>query len=129
MNSLSWFLYWIDVLGSLSAILSVGSVLLIVALIATWIICGLGIEDIHDNNARLAIRKERRAWTWRFAIMSASCAVIASFMPSKGTMYAIAASQVGEQVVKSEAVQGMASDAQKALQQWIKKQIEPEKKS
>jgi hypothetical protein len=42
-------------------------------------------------------------------------------------MYAIAASQVGESIVKSEQTQEMASDATKALQQWIKKQIDPEK--
>lgn len=125
MNSLSWFLYWIDVLNSLNSVLVTASVLLMLSLIATWIFCSIAISDEHDTKTKSTLRQSRREWSWRFTLIAIACAVIACFMPSKNTMYAIAASQAGEQIVKSEAVQGMATDAQKALQQWIKRQIEP----
>ena len=70
-----------------------------------------------------------RNFVHRFAPWMIVCFVGAAIIPAQKTMYAIAASQVGEQVVKSEAVQGIANDATKALQIWIKKQIEPDKKS
>jgi hypothetical protein len=43
-------------------------------------------------------------------------------------MYAIAASEIGERVIKTPEVQGITSDATKALHSWIKKQIETENK-
>lgn len=127
MNSFSWFLYWIDVVASISVILTAASVLFLIALIALWIACAFRIEA-GSREEKDKTRQIRAAWTWRFAIMAGAMSFVASFMPSKGTMYAIAASQVGEQVVHSEEIRGMASDAQKALQRWIKKQIEPENK-
>jgi hypothetical protein len=54
--------------------------------------------------------------------------ILAIIVPSKNTVYAIAASEMGERVFKSEQVQGVASDATKALQIWIRKQIDTEKK-
>ena len=62
----------------------------------------------------------RKTWAWCLISL-----VLFVFIPSSNTMYAVAASQVGEQVVKSEAIQGVANDATKALQSWIKRQIEP----
>jgi hypothetical protein len=128
MNSLSWFLYWIDVLNSMSNILTIISILLIAAIIALWVACSFRLESGGCEDKDL-VRSSRSKWTWRFSMLSLFCAFTACFMPSKSTMYAIAASQVGERVAQSEAVQGIANDATKALQIWIKKQIEPEHKS
>jgi hypothetical protein len=49
-------------------------------------------------------------------------------MPSKNTMYAMAASQMGEKVVSNQTVQEVGGDVAKALQSWIKSQIEERKK-
>jgi hypothetical protein len=111
----------------LSAVLATAALLLLIALISLWVSCAMRMEGENDAEKNV-VRLLRYKWSWRFALTSAAFAIIACFMPSKGTMYAIAASQVGEQVVQSETVRGIASDAQKALQQWIKKQLEPDAK-
>ena len=49
--------------------------------------------------------------------------ILGNAMPDRNTMYAIAASQVGEKIATSEIAKGVADDAPKALQLWIKKQI------
>ena len=46
------------------------------------------------------------------------CWLIAAFCPSSETMYAIAASQSGEQVLKTP----LANKAEKALEVWLDKQ-------
>lgn len=66
---------------------------------------------------------------WRCAVYGGVLLTLAALFPSKSTMYAIAASQAGEKIAQSEQVRGIADEATKALQQWIKRQIEPEKKS
>ena len=128
MNSLSWFLYWIDVMNSISGVLTIISILLIASIIVLWFACSFRLEGGGREEKDL-VRRSRSKWTWRFSMLALFCALVACFLPSKGTMYAIAASQVGERVAQSEAVKGIANDATKALQIWIKKQIEPEHKS
>ena len=75
--------------------------------------------------------KNRPTW-YKFFWRSLSAALISMtvsvFSPSRDTMYAIAASQIGERVIQNEAVQGIANDATKALQQWIKRQLADDKK-
>ncbi len=115
MNSVSWFLYAADVLSALGVF---GTVCMLGTLVTMVFVTAFQICEREESPRFLR-------WAlplWIFA------GVIICLIPSKNTMYAIAASEVGEKIVKSETVQGIASDATKALQQWIKKQIEPGKK-
>lgn len=128
MNSLSWFLYWIGVLDSLQGIAAVSVFLLIGSVVLLWIAVAMRLDDTNGEEKKQAVRVNRNAWTVRLVSSAAIVALISVFVPSKNTMYAIAASEAGERVAKSEAVQGIASDAQKALQIWIKRQIEPDAK-
>jgi hypothetical protein len=131
MNSVSWFLYLADAMSSLSG------VIVFFGVMATLLTC-LGIfMTLLNTDSSNTDRKQRYAdynangarFIRSFSPWMVLCFVVAAIIPAQKTMYAIAASQVGEQVVKSEAVQGVANDAAKALQIWIKKQIEPDKKS
>ena len=116
MNSLSWFLYAADVLGNLQPVLGIvgglGFSCAALACVMAW-----SLEDWEPGPVLAR----------RFLLLGTlPCLVIACLIPSKNTMYAMAASEVGERVVMSEQVKGITADATKALQQWIKKQIEPE---
>lgn len=134
MNSVSWFLYLADVAGSLKeTIIPLGGIILFASVPLT--ICGIAI---HAGNHSWVPQADKDLWEARrkncaklartMVPVGLALLIFAALIPSKSTMFAIAASQVGEQVVQSEQVQGIASDATKALHQWIKKQIEPEKK-
>lgn len=122
MNSLSWFLYAADTIGNLK-VLCAGVLILAVAL---WL--GLNIA-VPLSEGEVLEWKDYRQW-WSRGVMTIIITAIGfAILPSRNTVYAIAASQVGEQIVKSEAVQGVANDATKALQSWIKQQIKTDKNS
>ena len=116
MNSLSWFLYFADVASSFAILLACVSLFGGLILIIT--------------SAIYAVENDKFWWQgWKvFAPICLSAALIACAIPSRQTIYAIAASQVGERLVQNETVKGIANDATKALQIWIKKQVETERK-
>ena len=138
MNSLSWFLYAADVLGNVRAIfIPITAMGFAASVILT--ICGTFLKGgehsyrtKEQNKHHVAIFESNRRSCVYAAKIIAPVTVLGIFLcvaiPSQNTLYAIAASEAGERVVKSEAVQGIATDASRALQSWITKQIEPEAK-
>ena len=125
MNSISWFLYLASFADKITGIAAVWGILLsLVVVMATvaWIV--VFCTAAADKDAEKTLTLTTHIWKvfvgWLIVM-----GVLYSVTPDSKTMYAIAASQVGEQVVKSEAAQGIANDATKALQQWIKRQLDP----
>jgi hypothetical protein len=123
MNSVSWFIYIAQISSSL------GNLFVGLALIGL-IVIGIGYAAPRLSNFFEAANPgdkdyiEPRPVQKLCAGLCITSLVLGNIMPERNTMYAIAASQVGEQIVKTE----IASDATKALHQWIKRQIEPETK-
>jgi len=72
--------------------------------------------------------QEGPSYAKRWAWSAVPLIIMSALLPSSSAMYAIAASQIGEQLANSDDVKGIAADAKKALQQWIKKQVEPQTK-
>lgn len=112
MNSVSWFLYFSDVVGNLQPLFGIAAgICVCVALVC---VLAYAVEDWEGG----------ATYSRRWAIASVPLALICVLIPDKSTMYGIAASQVGEQLAANDDVKGLASDARKALQQWIKRQID-----
>lgn len=131
MNSISWFLYCADVLESFGNIFGVfNCFLFLIAVILTA--CGIFIHATDYDRSKEGVKywEQRRAdcasWAKKLWTIFVLLTFILIAVPSKGTMYAIAASEVGERVAQSEAVKGIADDATKALRAWINKQIQPQ---
>lgn len=105
MNSLSWFLYAIGLLSNLklAACVSLGVLTFVYAI---WF-----ITYAEGNTPRPHMRFLYGA--------VAICSTLLIFVPNNNTLYAIAASEAGERLSKTEIV----TDATKALHQWIKSQI------
>ena len=116
MNTLSWFLYLAEVLGNVQFACVAGIILAGLGFIP----CGIAWCECEDATAT--------QWMKRLFISVLVMAAIGVIIPSKQTMYAIAVSQMGEKIVQSDAVQEVASDATKALRQWIKSQLKEEEK-
>jgi hypothetical protein len=132
MNSLSLFLYLIDVLASLHTFLLFATFGGPIFLGGSVLVCAINVDLSCDDDAKewwhqkgAAASKLFLRYAWVIALVGG---LLATLIPSKNTMYAIAASEIGEKIATNEAVQGIAGDATKALQQWIKRQIEPETK-
>lgn len=125
MNNLSWLLYAADVTGGVNNVLSTAS--FGTAIGGTATIVGRAIRNDFDN-----IRRAEKAPLWKggwkassgFYKVAFACALAASIIPSKTTIYAIAASEMGENVLKSQT----GNKAVKALNAWLDKQIAGETK-
>lgn len=107
MNDLSWFLYFAgiagNIQGSMTAVAILGGFV-----VAAWAFFAWN-EDLQMPKAR-------------HIAIPIVCGFIAMIMPSQTTVYAIAASEMGEEVLKSST----ATKAQKALDAWLDKQIADE---
>jgi len=110
MNELSTFIYLADVLGTLSKFLgTTGGIALVIGVI----LCLVSMNDELINQETL-----RKAGLIMAPVGFVFC-LIAIFVPSSNTMYAIAASEVGGQMLETPT----AGKAVKALNAWLDRQI------
>lgn len=118
MNSLSWMIYAADVAGGLdSTIATAAGITFAAGLCCT---AAAGWYNICADDADRAIRNALiRVATFRFMPACAALAIMASVIPSQSTIYAIAASEMGEDVLNSET----GSKAMQALDAWLDRQI------
>jgi len=119
MNSLSWFLYFADVLASVR-----------VGLEPVLVLSILGFVSIHGpiliaDDPYVGPLKRWRYW---LGVAAIGAGLLTVFLPRPVTMYAIAASEVGERLAQTDMVKEVASDSLKAIQQWVKSQAAPAKK-
>lgn len=128
MNDLSWLIYAADVAGSVSGVLSVTAFGSVVAGIGSGIGYLVMGESPHvwswdDAEAKVASHNATRTVLKkilkRAPIVFFAAALTASVIPGKDTIYAIAASEVGENVLNSQT----GDKAVKALNAWLDKKI------
>lgn len=113
MNTLSWFLYAADVVGGMGAIFMVIAICCLVIQIL-WIAVADGGGMPQEVTGVL-----KKAF-----VLGVVCLFVAVATPSKQTLYAIAASELGEEAYKS----ALGQKAMKALESFIDKQIPKEAK-
>jgi len=132
MNSLSWLLYAADVSSGVDATLSAIAGLSAVGSIASGIACCIfrfsspGFWSWQDSDERERIRKQWGAGaSFSAKSLKVSCAILIASMavsaviPARGTIYAIAASEMGEKVLMTQT----GDKAVKALDAWLDRQI------
>jgi Na+/melibiose symporter-like transporter len=111
MNNLSWFLYFADVLPYLSRAIG------IISLLSIWVI-GMVIVYVivEDKYPRIFGQKVVIFIT----ILVVFFGISSLFIPSKQTIYLIAASEIGETVVKTPEAQEMLDDVHKIIKLQLK---------
>lgn len=126
MNQLSWLIYWADVAPSLSQAVFTTLILLLIAYLGTTYIFNLLSNDAeHPCDLDPKADHYRRINLFLVVPMIVTL-VSTSLIPSnRETYYAIAASEVGEEIVKSET----AGKAMQALNNWLDDQMESENDS
>lgn len=134
MNELSWLIYLADVAGSVKTYAGTASVFCLIGAGASMV-CALaseGAERFEASWVEILPRESIPAMEhWRglknkalgmikpLLIFAAVAAVITAFTPASGTIYAIAASEMGERVIQSET----GDKAIQALNVWLDRQI------
>jgi hypothetical protein len=116
MNTLSQILYAADVLSSVSLALGLISCVLFIIML---IISGMSVFAWLEIDKVKAFPYKLN-YLWLVFILMAT---LSALIPTKNTMYAIAASEMGEDVFKSRV--GQKSLA--AVELWIDKQLEQPK--
>lgn len=121
MNQLSWLLYIGNVLGNLGSVfvfISLGFIILcIIAAIALCV--QLETYSSYNNDPKPTLHKS----VYLMIPAVFVCWLLAALCPSQDTVYAIAASQVGEQALKTP----LAQKAEKAINVWLDNQISKQK--
>ena len=111
MNDLSIALYWADALGSLDVLATCGFIILTIA----CVFCSFGATLIDFDDQRVEVIKITRGFLLALPIL----AILIVATPSRETVYAIAASEMTEQALKTP----VATKAMKAVEKWIDKQL------
>lgn len=132
MNSVSWMIYLADVVDGVESVafsaammagiaITIASMILVITMVMGgpdfWSYDGPEVRAEKTksfNTVQSGAGKAIKISIWTIV---ASCIVIAA-VPSKATMYAIAASEVGEQVITSPT----GEKAVNALNAWLDKQ-------
>lgn len=136
MNSLSWLLYLVDVLTKFSDVMSPILAITGLFVIAPLTFCSFFYETDYDYVDHQKVWKKTyplRHVSWHLRWFLPLWLVVLSLVlliPSRETIYMIAASQVGEQIIQLEEVQsiggevgGLASDTIELLRQNIQEQL------
>lgn len=122
MNQLSWLIYWAGVCGNIGPILGILSGLFFGSVVVKLIITGVTVADGYFHEEEKAnLFGSLKNFTLLFLPLAVLLAFMAAFVPGKDTLYAIAASQAGEQILHSPT----AGLAEQALDSWLKRQIIP----
>ena len=130
MNNVSWFLYISGMVQSLAIMLVV---LLIVGVISAGVLTIIGASKrdfAFGDNEDIQIGLSYQFTAIKIGVGCLFVGLILVLVPSKNTMYMIAANQVGEQIIQLEEVQniggeagGLAKDTIELLRQQIQEQL------
>lgn len=121
MNTLSWMLYTIDVIGGIKGfVLAIG----VVAGIGTVILA----IALPASEGEIREWKPYPKFMARFTLAACVSWLLFILLPSSETVKLIVASEIGERLAKSEPVQEISREAYDALRNWLR-DFNKEKKS
>lgn len=125
MNSLSWMMYLADVAGSVSTVTTLIAVGAGIGGAATVISTAIKVDydniGSHEKTPCMSTGWNAGKGFFKVDIVAA---LVASVLPGKDTVYAIAASEMGENLINTPT----AGKAVKALDAWLDRQIAGEAK-
>lgn len=114
-------MYLADVVSSLDHVATAGTILSLI----TAVFCLLGVILDNESLEELKLGCSKIS---KFLWIPLVFVLLMVFVPSKNTMYAIAASEIGEDVAKEVSTSPLYNKAQAALNNWLDKQLGKEKK-
>lgn len=121
MNMLTWFLYLADVLGNFSIVLHLAYIFYFVFGAVTYIVMSLSAAgELYEAEINKA-KKARIEFFSKYArprniVIAIMIMLVANLMPSTKTMYLMAASEIGEEVVMSEYTKNLYEKIDKFLE-------------
>ena len=115
MNTLSWLLLAAHSVSALKMTFALVG-LLILVLAVFYFIGGINAWDDIDSE-----RCKERMGSARVRLFTAVLFFsVAAFIPPQNTLYAIAASEIGERAAKTDTAQQLSNEALQAIRAWLK---------
>jgi amino acid permease len=118
MNSLSWLIYLAGVVSSIGVI---AAFVAFVAFVTFFVGIIFYFQHPDDDEYDKPKRASGVSMMKRSAIAFTVCSLLMVVLPGRDTIYAIAASEMGEELLDSET----GSKAVRALDAWLDRQIDP----
>jgi hypothetical protein len=115
MNSLSWMIYAADAASGITNFCLTVAVFSIVGIIIAALVVTFSTIDGEGIAAKPAAKLLKT-----LVPLAVVASLVSALLPSASTVYAIAASETGEEVLNSDT----ASKAMQALDAWLDRQIE-----
>jgi hypothetical protein len=123
MNTLSWYIYLIGLVESVTVFFGFIMFVSIAATLIIFLVYISSVDHLDEDDDRL-IAYRKLAFT-RFKIsvsVFAISSLICIFTPSRQTLILIGASEFGERIMKSEAVNSIVDPSFNLLKTWIEQQ-------
>ena len=107
MNTLSLYLYLIDILSNIKGVF----IVLTLGTLVWYLLRAIAISITYERDYRdskeeeeFKTKKIKECWAYSFKMMwiPVLCVIVFSLIPNERTRYAILASELGEQVITSE---------------------------
>lgn len=117
MNSLSWFLYAVDVFASLEVISEITLIVCLTGLLMLPLIVSTAPRAKEDKEGFHNKCKKIAKTTFKFVAIPALVAVV--LVPSPRTMYLMLGSEVGEEVAMSETAKRVQDAVNKKLDEYL----------
>lgn len=114
MNSLSWLLYFSDVVSTLKSTVAIAGVMTI--LIMGFVTIVSFIEELQ----------KLQKWSIRSVIVGVVLVFSAPFIPSQRTIMMIAASEFGEEIATSAEAKNLGGKAYQSLDKFLSDYLEKE---
>jgi hypothetical protein len=123
MNTLSWYIYLIGLVDSISIFFGMMMLFSTIASFVVFLSYVSSVELLDEGDQRLLARRKLAASRFKIvASVFAISSLICIFTPSKRTLILIGASEFGERIVKSEAVNSIVDPSFNLLKAWIEEQ-------
>lgn len=114
MNTLSWLIYSAEAIDSLGTFLAICTVL---GCIALALISLISLKYDEEYQQLMEVSRNSRNWLILFVFLG----VFVSFLPSKETVYMIAASEIGEEAIGTEEFQTLRQILKEELDDHLEK--------
>lgn len=127
MNSLSWMIYYINVIANIGAaalaVTIVGYVLVVVVVMLYAFFISEEGRGCDTDKKIDTLKKDRNKWIKRIFITATVAGLVSILAPDYKTMMLMAASQVGEQIVNNPKTRDIVDPSLDYLRLWLKHEV------
>lgn len=117
MNTLSWFIYFIGLIGSANTVLALFVLMILPMLIIMRVTIDVsGNIEYEKFRSYISVRKLIMIWSILLTLLVV--------LPSRNTLILIAASEYSERLVNDPKVQGIIDPSLDLLKIWVEKEKE-----